>query len=473
MRDERRRTCGIARWFAASALLLVALLLAPAVAQAASPGSGGWFWPTGSEDFGGMDGWWVYRSSNRSWHMAQDMRAPVGHPVYAVGDGVILESNPAAGYGGVLVVLHKSGDGTVFKAVYGHIHRKSLSKGDHVRAGQIIGTVNGAAHVHFGIHPGRAYPPDGNPYRGHTYDRTKTCGWVDPVRFLRANPRVLPYVAPPLPVVATVETSSTPTVLGTADGSVFWGEIRDGSVLRLRRPMAGGDVTRLGPDDSLPSLDTTRFAATATAASFTLRDRLPVLTANLSTREPAWRAAIAVTGSLKSASGNAFSGASVVVESSVDGAAWTRRSSAITGLTGSFRCSLVPTRTVMVRVRFAPPAPYLAATSAEASVAPRPSLQAPQVPAHPVHTKAVDVTGLLAPRASTGTHTVTLRLQRHDSSGWVDAGTAVTTNHDAGSGTRYVARVRLIAGRWRIRAQMVADSMHAAAHSQWSVLIVR
>jgi murein DD-endopeptidase MepM/ murein hydrolase activator NlpD len=156
-------------------------------------GSGGWYWPAGTEDFQGWDGYWNYRpGSHPRWHVAQDMPTSVGHPVYAIGDGVILESGDGHGYGGVLVVLHKTDDGQYFKAVYGHIRRSSKTKkGAKVKAGQIIGRVNGAAHVHFGIHPGRAYPPDRNPYRGHTYTSKKTYGWVDPVAFLRENPRVL------------------------------------------------------------------------------------------------------------------------------------------------------------------------------------------------------------------------------------------------------------------------------------------
>ena len=473
MRVERTTTRGIARWLAPSVMLLAVLLATPTAAHAASPGTGGWFWPTGTENFGGMDGWWVYRSSNRSWHMAQDMRAAVGHAVYAIGDGVVLESNPAAGYGGVLVVLHQTGDGTEFKAVYGHIHRKPLAKGDRVRAGQVIGTVNSAAHVHFGIHPGRAYPPDGNPFRGHTYDRTETYGWVDPVRFLRANPRILPYVAPPVPVVATVETSFAATVLGVADGCVFWSEERAGTVVCLTRVLAGGDVRTLGPDDTLPSLDTTRFAATVQPTSFALSDRLPALTATLSACSPAWHRAVAVTGSLRSACGAPFSGAAVVVESSIDGTAWTRRCSAITGLTGSFHCSLVPTRTVTIRVRFFPPTLYLVASSSEASLAPHPSLQAPQVAANPLHTKPVAVTGLLTPRAVAGTHSVTLRLQRHASSGWVDVRDVVTTNHDSRGGSLYATKLRLAKGRWRVMARVAADRLYGSAHSAWTTLTVR
>jgi hypothetical protein len=40
----------------------------PAVAGAATKGTNGWYWPTGIEKLGNMDGYWVFRSSNHSWH---------------------------------------------------------------------------------------------------------------------------------------------------------------------------------------------------------------------------------------------------------------------------------------------------------------------------------------------------------------------------------------------------------------------
>ncbi len=76
---------------------------------------GSWYWPTGTEDFQGRSGWWDYRARNRSWHMAQDMPTAVGAPVYAVGDGLVLESKAAAGYGWALVILHEAADGKEFK----------------------------------------------------------------------------------------------------------------------------------------------------------------------------------------------------------------------------------------------------------------------------------------------------------------------------------------------------------------------
>ena len=233
-------------------VLLAGLVLGGPAIAAAGPkkGTGGWYWPVGTENFHGWDGYWKHRPAQHSWHMAQDMPVPQGSPVYAIADGVIAESNANAGYGGVLVLWHYTGAGQKFLAVYGHIIRgKGMNKGVKVKAGQVIGHVNSFNHCHFGIHPGNAYPPDGNPYRGHTYIESETYGWVDPVKFLKNNPAYLPYTAPPLPLVTTIATTSTPSVLGVADGLS-----RQAKHQRVRslRPAAG---TRCGVLDDKAGVD--------------------------------------------------------------------------------------------------------------------------------------------------------------------------------------------------------------------------
>lgn len=297
------------------------------------------------------------------------MPCSVGHAVYAVGDGTILEAGGDHGYGGVIVVLHKTGEGRYFKAVYGHMHPAAgIKKGGRVKAGQIVGRVNGAAHLHFGIHPGKAYPPDNNPYRGHTYDSKKTYGWVDPVRFLRENPRVC--LTPTLPVVATIDTTIAPTVLGTAVGSVFW-SIGDGDDLSvfgrsILDGAAGASVVQEAPED----LDTHRFAAAESTSSFTLRDTLPRLTLALSTPRPEPKHAVTLSGKLTSAAGATFVGARVIIESSVDGATWIRIATALTGSKGTYSCTFTPSRQLGLRARFAPATTYLSQTSAVSTVTP-------------------------------------------------------------------------------------------------------
>jgi murein DD-endopeptidase MepM/ murein hydrolase activator NlpD len=451
--------------------LMLSTLITPVSALAVSPGSGAWYWPTGTEDFGGHSGWWDYRPWNHSWHMAQDMPAAVGARCYAIGDGTVLESGDGHGYGGVIVVLHRTAEGKLFKAVYGHIRRGAFPKGAKVRAGQVIGWVNSAHHVHFGIHPGRAYPSDNNPYRGHTYVRAVTYGWVDPIAFLKANPRILKYRAPALPVVATVSTELTPTVLGSSDGRVFWIVEPSGSV--FSSPISGDGTPTVASPTDLPVLDTARYLPSLLATSFTLRDRMPALTVAYSGLTPAWGRSIAVSGTLRNAVGAPFVGATVVLERSLDATSWTRVGSALTGLKGTWALSYRPTRAYRLRARFSPGATFITTTGREATVAPHAGLSAPDECASARAGRTFEVEGSLTPRHAAGSRTVTLRFQRYTGGRWVEASTHLTTNRDSGPATRYHHRVALSTGRWRVRAETPADSLHAATVSGWFAIAVR
>jgi hypothetical protein len=455
------------------ALLASAVLVAPVTARAVSPGSGGWYWPVGTEDFQGWDGWWTYRpQSPPRWHMAQDMPAPVGHAVYAVGDGTVLESGPGHGYGGVLVVLHRTGDGHYFKAVYGHIIRAAgTSKGATVHAGQIIGRVNGARHLHFGIHPGLAYPPDRNPYRGHTYTSRNTYGWVDPVAYLRSNPRVVG--CPDVPVVAAVETTTRPTVLGVADGSVFWSIESSGLPQVFARALPGGETMLVAADAALPSLDATRFPVRVGAASFTLADRLPRLTMTASSASPAWRHSVTLSGRLANALGAPFVGATVALESTVDGENWTRLSTALTGPTGRFSVRWVPSRRSSVRARFEAPPAFLPALSVPTTLAPKPALSAPVAPARAARGRTFTARGSLAPRHPAGPTALTLRVQRRIAGAWVDYAFVPTTCRDSASASVYEGSLSLPAGSWRMRAESPSDALHSDAVSAWTAFVVR
>lgn len=456
--------------------LLTAMLLAiPSVAFASPLGSGGWYWPVGTENFQGWDGWWVYRSGNHSWHMAQDMPASVGHAVYAVGDGVILESKADAGYGGVLVVLHRTLEGAEFKAVYGHIVRRKLGVGDRVVAGQVIGTVNRCGHVHFGIHPGREYPSDRNPYRGHTYVKSKTYGWTDPVKFLRANPRTMAYKAPSVPRVTVVTSTVTPTYLGVAKNCVYYSiPASDGATVSYHRPLAGGEPSELPSDTSPPSLDATRFAAASVAASsFAVVDRLPRLAVKYSSRAPGWRKPITVTGTLTNRSGKEFRGARVVLQRSDDGTSWAAVASATTGPHGKYWLQYTPDRRCSLRVRFTPAATYVRTTTTSANVAPRPGLGVPRAPKTVQAGRGFEIEGRLRSRHTAGSHSVTLEFQRLRSGRWVALFTRRTTNRDEDSATRYERALSLARGSWRVRAKMPADSRHAAATTRWARIGVK
>jgi len=457
-----------------SALVASALLVLPVTARAASTGSGGWYWPTGSERFGTWDGWWEYRAQSPvRWHMAQDMPADVGHVVYAVGDGTVIESGGNHGYNSVVIVLHRTAAGEYFKAVYGHIRLASgTGKGAKVKAGQVIGRVNGDRHVHFGIHPGKAYPSDNNPYRGHTYTSKNTYGWVDPVAYLRNHPRLV--VVPALPVVATVATTECAAVLGVADGSAYWTVGSGESMRTFSRGLAGGEPAPVTADVELPALDCTRFSAIAGATSFTLSDRLPRLSGVASAVTVAWKRPVTMSGRLTNAAGKPFVGVPVALESSADGGAtWTRIGTAPTGPTGAYAIRWTPSRRRVLRVTFAGRNGYLTRSSVSTTVAPRPALTAPAIPKGADDDHSMTVRGAVSPRHVAGASAVVLRVQRKRGTTWVDHSSVATVYRDSATASVAQGVMRLPAGTWRVRTESPADSAHASARSAWTCFVLR
>ena len=85
-------------------------------------------------------------------HGGLDIAAPIGTPVYAAADGVVVDAGPASGFG--LWVRVKHDDGTT--TVYGHVNDYQVHVGQHVVAGQQIATVGNRGqstgpHLHFEV----------------------------------------------------------------------------------------------------------------------------------------------------------------------------------------------------------------------------------------------------------------------------------------------------------------------------------
>ncbi|WP_371501816.1 peptidoglycan DD-metalloendopeptidase family protein [Kitasatospora sp. NBC_00374] len=85
-------------------------------------------------------------------HNGIDIANDYGTPIYAVGDGQVLVSGPAQGYGQWIRILHP--DGTITE--YGHMRERDVATGDQVTAGQLIaqmgseGTSSGP-HLHLRV----------------------------------------------------------------------------------------------------------------------------------------------------------------------------------------------------------------------------------------------------------------------------------------------------------------------------------
>lgn len=85
-------------------------------------------------------------------HAGIDLASPIGTPIVAVSDGVVIAAGPTAGYGAWVKLRHA--DGTV--TLYGHINTWLVSEGDRVMAGDQIATVGNRGystgpHLHFEV----------------------------------------------------------------------------------------------------------------------------------------------------------------------------------------------------------------------------------------------------------------------------------------------------------------------------------
>jgi Peptidase family M23 len=90
-----------------------------------------------------------------SMHWGLDLAAPLGTPIYAASDGVVLRAGPATGFGNAVYI--QDADGNV--EIYGHMRYYSVKAGDVVSAGDQIAKVGNQGqstgpHLHFEIHLG-------------------------------------------------------------------------------------------------------------------------------------------------------------------------------------------------------------------------------------------------------------------------------------------------------------------------------
>jgi murein DD-endopeptidase MepM/ murein hydrolase activator NlpD len=84
-------------------------------------------------------------------HTGIDMAAPLGTPVVAAGDGVVVAvGHTAVGYGNYVIIAHGGGIDTL----YGHLLQTSVNAGDKVVSGQLVGLEGSTGfstgpHLHF------------------------------------------------------------------------------------------------------------------------------------------------------------------------------------------------------------------------------------------------------------------------------------------------------------------------------------
>jgi murein DD-endopeptidase MepM/ murein hydrolase activator NlpD len=106
-----------------------------------------------------------------AFHAGLDFRGDKGDPVRATAEGVISKAGRVGGYGNLVEVTHKNG----FITRYGHLSAISVTLGQKVKAGQIVGKLGST---------GRSTGP-------HLHYETRISGnAVNPQRFMRAGKKL-------------------------------------------------------------------------------------------------------------------------------------------------------------------------------------------------------------------------------------------------------------------------------------------
>jgi len=117
-------------------------------------------WPTNSRHvtakFGQVGKIWEMS------HQGTDFKGKTGEPVYASADGIVQLVTTEVNWGKRVILKHANG----YQSLYGHMDSLGVSKGQYVKAGDIIGTVGSTGkstgpHLHFEIRKkGRHLDPE-------------------------------------------------------------------------------------------------------------------------------------------------------------------------------------------------------------------------------------------------------------------------------------------------------------------------
>lgn len=91
-------------------------------------------------------------SNQQTVHNGLDLAAPVGTPVFATADGTVSSASREGGYGNSVIVSH----GYNYVTAYAHLNSIEVEEGQHVKRGDIIGTVGSSGksytpHLHYEV----------------------------------------------------------------------------------------------------------------------------------------------------------------------------------------------------------------------------------------------------------------------------------------------------------------------------------
>ena len=91
-------------------------------------------------------------TGDREFHFGIDVSTPVGRPVVAPADGVVLYASKRGSYGNVIVIDHKFG----MMTRYAHLSRFNVRAGKRVKRGDVVGYVGSTGrsngpHLHYEV----------------------------------------------------------------------------------------------------------------------------------------------------------------------------------------------------------------------------------------------------------------------------------------------------------------------------------
>lgn len=117
--------------------------------------------PIANKDLKRTASGWGYRMHPiykvRKFHYGMDFTAPIGTPVYATGDGKVIEvkgsNRSRSGFGLMIEIDHGYG----YETLYGHLSSFNVKRNQQVKRGDIIGYVGNsggstAPHLHYEVH---------------------------------------------------------------------------------------------------------------------------------------------------------------------------------------------------------------------------------------------------------------------------------------------------------------------------------
>lgn len=113
--------------------------------------------PISNKDLTRTASGWGYRIHPiykiRKFHYGMDFTSPSGSDVYASGDGIVESiTSSKRGYGNLIIIDHGYG----YETYYAHLNEFRVKEGQHVKRGDIIGTVGNsglstAPHLHYEV----------------------------------------------------------------------------------------------------------------------------------------------------------------------------------------------------------------------------------------------------------------------------------------------------------------------------------